>query len=133
MARENDASWVLVLEGTDGMLEGQGIRIAPGDAIVVGRSRSCDVSTRRSRRFLSSSEEEQRRILDDEDFLKVSRRHMEVRYIRRGRVEIRDLSRNGTFVNGRRIGTTFVDPTESGGVELRMATTETFRLGPAEA
>ena len=65
----------LQLTGTEGMLRNDSMVIRLGETVVVGRSRSCDFSTRRSKRFLSASEEEQKRILDERSFNKVSRHH----------------------------------------------------------
>jgi pSer/pThr/pTyr-binding forkhead associated (FHA) protein len=120
----------LVLEGTDGLLAGHRIRIGRGASVVVGRSRACQLSTRRSRAFLTAPEEEQIRILSDRRFLKVSRRHVEISHLEDGRIEIRDLSKNGTFVNGNRINRVLLKELGDG-LEIRLAESEILNLTPS--
>ena len=120
----------LDLVGTAGLLKGHRLRIPLGESVVVGRSRSCDMSTRRSRPFLRATEEVQRRILADRDFLMVSRRHVQVTFLAPDRIEIRDLSKNGTFVDDRRVDRAILSDIEGKGVEIRLSRSETFRLRP---
>ncbi|MCU0725009.1 MAG: FHA domain-containing protein [Planctomycetes bacterium] len=105
---------------------GRGDRL--GQSIVVGRSRSCDVSTRKSKRFRKASEEEQRAILAARSFLRVSRQHVKITWISRETVEIEDLSRNGTFVDGGRVDRLNLPLPGPDGVEIRLAEVEKFRL-----
>lgn len=123
-----DPEFLLELIGTAGLLKGHRIHIPLGESVVVGRSRSCDLSTRRSKPFLRANEEAQRRILADRAFLMVSRRHVQVTCHAADRIEIRDLSKNGTFVNERRVDRAILDRLEDGGVEIRLSRSETFRL-----
>ena len=123
-----DRDLLLELIGTDGLLKGHRIRIPLGESVVVGRSRSCTMSTRRSKTFLRASEEVQRRILADRTFLMVSRRHVQVTFHAKDNIEIRDLSKNGTFVNDRRVDRAILDGVDDGGVEIRLSRSETFRL-----
>ncbi len=133
-----DAGVRLELIGTDGLLKGHRIIVPLGESVVVGRSRGCDFSTRRSRAFHRASEETQRRILADRSFLMVSRRHMQVTFHSEDRIEIRDLSKNGTFVDDRRIDRLLLDGLTDGGltdggVEIRLSRSETFSLKLATA
>ena len=123
----------LALVGTDGLLKGHRILVPLGESVVVGRSRSCDLSTRRSRTFMRASEEQQRRILADRSFLMVSRRHMQVTLHSEDSIEIRDLSKNGTFVDDRRIDRLVLSGLKDGGlpdggVEIRLSRSETLSL-----
>jgi pSer/pThr/pTyr-binding forkhead associated (FHA) protein len=118
----------LVLHGETGMLAGEQVLVPLGGSVVVGRSRSCDLSTRKSRAFRQASEAEQRVILAARDFLRVSRRHVRITWRSKTQVEIRDLSRNGTWVNGVRIDRLMLPPPAEDPVEIRLANTETLRL-----
>jgi pSer/pThr/pTyr-binding forkhead associated (FHA) protein len=91
----------VVVVGQGGVLDGERRALVPGATLVVGRSRSCHLSLRKCRRFLAS--DEQPELLASEGFRRVSRVHCEIAYLPDGRVEIRDLSRNGTLVDGRRL------------------------------
>ena len=91
----------LLVVGHGGVLGGEKRALTPGTTLVVGRSRSCQLSLRKCRRFLASRD--QRDLLASEGFRRVSRVHCEIHYLPDGRVEIRDLSANGTIVDGRRI------------------------------
>jgi pSer/pThr/pTyr-binding forkhead associated (FHA) protein len=99
----------LAVEGSGKLLAGVRRVLDPGDSIVVGRSRSCDISLRRSRGFQAHPDPE--RLLDSDDFRRVSRVHCEISFAKDGTVEIRDLSRNGTEVDGTRVvGRRVVEP-----------------------
>jgi len=91
----------LLVAGHGGVLAGERRALLPGSTLVVGRSRSCQLSLRRCRAFLRSPR--QRALLASPGFQRVSRVHCEIAYLHDGRVEIRDLSRNGTLVDGRRL------------------------------
>lgn len=126
--RDYDDSDALTLAGTDGLLRDDVYRLHLGQSLLIGRSRKCDVSTRRSRTFLSSDESEQRRILADEEFLKVSRRHVRITYLARNQVEIWDLSKNGTWVNGKRVDRLLVPLIVDRPVEIRLVKSERLLL-----
>ncbi len=101
----------LLVAGTGKMLTGVRRILRPGDSIVVGRSRSCDISLRRSRAFQIHPDPV--RLLESDDFRRVSRVHCEIAFGEDGQVEIRDLSRNGTQVDGARVeGRCVLDPSE---------------------
>jgi pSer/pThr/pTyr-binding forkhead associated (FHA) protein len=123
-----DRDLLLELVGTEGLLKGHRLLIRLGESAVVGRSRGCDLSTRRSKAFLRANEETQRRILADKTFLMVSRRHVQITFHEEDRIEIRDLSKNGTFVNDRRVDRAVLDGKLDEDVELRLSRSEVFRL-----
>ena len=100
---------VLLVRGAGGLLDGVLRAVPPGRTLVVGRSRSCHLSLRRTPAF--------RRLPDplatmaSRAFLRVSRVHCEIAHVGRGRVEIHDLSANGTLVDDRRVSrSVVVDP-----------------------
>lgn len=123
----------LLLTGKDGLLRYDRMDLAPGQSVTVGRSRRCRFSLRRSRTFLTANEAEQRRILGDRDFLKVSRRHCRITYLPAGNVEVWDLSRNGTWVNGMKVDRLLLTEIPEAGVEIRLGEGETIALFPAHA
>ena len=101
------------------MLGGERHGLQPGATLVVGRSRSCQLSLRRCRGFVKS--DRQRELLASVGFQRVSRVHCEIAYLRDGRVEIRDLSRHGTLVDGRRLSRPLVIVPGDPGVEIVLS------------
>lgn len=96
----------LSIRGRGGILDGVHRVLEPATTLVVGRSRSCHLSLRRTRGFLRS--DDPGALLQSAPFRRVSRVHCEIAFLPDGRVEIRDLSQNGTVVDGRRIDRTYV-------------------------
>ena len=119
-----EAEQVAMLLGTAGMAEGETYVLAEGVEIVIGRSRSCPVSMRRAANYLRSSASVRD---NDHDFNTVSRRHVRL-FIAAGKVDIEDLSSNGTFIGGEPLtGRITVDLT-NGPCSLRLGTRERFDL-----
>ena len=92
----------LLVRGHGGLLAGAEHTLAPGETLVVGRSRTCDLSLRATDAF--RGREDAATLLLTKEFNRLSRVHCEIAYREDGRVEIRDLSRNGTLVDGARVG-----------------------------
>jgi pSer/pThr/pTyr-binding forkhead associated (FHA) protein len=126
--RDYDSTVTLTLAGADGLLRDDVFQIRLGQSIIVGRSRKCHVSTRRSRSFLSADEMEQREILAEESFLRVSRKHTKISFLARDQVEIWDLSKNGTYVDGKRVDRLLVPVLGGDAVEIRLAKSERLLL-----
>ena len=97
----SDNSPKVVVKGMKGFLASEQEIMEVGDVIVVGRSRSADLSVRRSARLLKRDDIDE--LMRSEAFLSVSRRHVQIHYLHPDLVEVKDLSRNGTFVDGKRI------------------------------
>ena len=91
----------LLVRGHGGLLAGVKRTLAPGETLVVGRSRSCHLSLRKTRVF--EHREDAAEVLVSPDFNRVSRIHCEIEFRDDGDVEIRDLSQNGTIVGGVRV------------------------------
>lgn len=118
------ADTVPVLIGTAGIVQGESFVLQPGVAVVIGRSRSCDISLRRTAGYLQAPADSRDA---DHDFNTVSRRHARVE-VGESKVRIEDLSTNGTFVNGDHLsGASEVD-LASGICALRLGTRESFDL-----
>lgn len=119
-----EAEQVAMLLGTAGMAEGETYVLTEGIEIVIGRSRSCPVSMRRAANYLRASASVRD---NDHDFNTVSRRHVRL-FVAAGKVDIEDLSSNGTFVGGEPLtGRTTID-LSLGPCSLRLGTRERFDL-----
>ena len=95
----NQSMASLSIHGIHGWVNGAHYPLADGDTLVIGRSRSCDISLRRTEGYL----DQPRRVRDgDVDFNTVSRRHLRLR-LERNVLKVEDLSSNGTWVNGERL------------------------------
>src|SRR5262245_22995924 len=93
-ARSATSGRRVLVEGRGGLLDGVRIALAPNVPFAVGRSRSCDVSFRRAPAFVKREDKE--RLLRSHAFNRISRIHLEMTLLADGRVEVRDLSHNGT-------------------------------------
>ena len=91
----------LSLRGLGALAEGQHVKLGLGASIVVGRSRHCDWSLRRAPQYLMSDAGGRRAIKGDLAFTSVSRCHARLTYVAPDRVELENLSGNGTLVDGR--------------------------------
>jgi len=100
MAANGDDQYVR-LRGVRGFLEGEERLLKRGDEIVVGRSRSADLSVRRATKFLERMDRND--LSCSEAWRTVSRQHARIAYYRADHIVIEDLSANGTFVDGERI------------------------------
>lgn len=115
---------VAALIGTAGMADGEAYVLADGMEIVIGRSRSCPVSLRRTVNYLRASPAVRD---NDHDFNTVSRRHLRI-FVAASKADLEDLSSNGTFISGEALsGRTTVDLSQ-GPCSLRLGTRERFDL-----
>ncbi len=96
-----DRSLQLTLKGTSGLLDGEVCPVQLGQSVTVGRSRHCDFSLKKTKRFLLGTD--RRAILAGEAFRSVSRQHLRVSFVNETMVELVNLGRNGTIVDGKRI------------------------------
>ncbi len=118
------ADSVPVLIGTAGIVQGESFVLAPGVAVVIGRSRSCDISLRRTAGYMKAPIDTRDA---DHDFNTVSRRHARVE-VGESKVRIEDLSTNGTFVNGDHLSGSAEVDLANGVCALRLGTRESFDL-----
>lgn len=115
---------VAALIGTAGMADGETYVLADGTEIVIGRSRNCPVSLRRTANYLRASPAVRD---NDHDFNTVSRRHLRI-FVAAGKADLEDLSSNGTYVSEEALsGRITVDLTQ-GPCSLRLGTRERFDL-----
>ena len=92
---------VLVVRGLRGFLRGEERRVAVGESLLIGRSRSADLSTRRAPKLRARPDAA--KVIGTPAFLTVSRRHAMLHHVAPGVIEITDLSSNGTYVDGKKI------------------------------
>ena len=103
---------VLTLTGTRGAAKGLSLSLPEGEALI-GRSRSCGLSLSKISATCRS----------------VSKRHAVLRLGEDGKLEIEDLSRHGTFLDGDRIETATLTDLAWRRHTLRLGRTATFRIG----
>lgn len=115
----------LRIRGTRGYLDGETAVVSPGEAWVIGRSRACDLSLRKSRRWVDSGRPESEA---EQEFKAVSRRHVRIRVVDDGQAEIEGLGRNGTYVDGVRIDRVLLTDLRERAHELRLGPEETATL-----
>ena len=94
------------LVGIGGYSKGEKYPLKYGKTLVVGRSRSADFSLRRLESYLSLPAEE--RDADDK-FRTVSGRHFEITMYNLESIELKNLSPNGTLVDGNAVDATVFD------------------------
>lgn len=86
--------------GKSGLFAGEESVVHLGQRVVVGRSRMCDLSVARTSECLRLGKEalEQHR-----SYRKISRKHLSICLVDADRLEVEDLSTNGTAVDGYRV------------------------------
>lgn len=113
--------WI-TLRGVGELADGQQLKLAVGETIVVGRSRHCDWSLRRTPMFLKSDRDARKAIEADTLYSSVSRKHVRISYLAPDMLEIENLSGNGTLVDGRSVDKVVL-------TDIRRAS-HTIQLGP---
>ena len=118
------ADLIPVLIGTAGFVVGECFVLPDGADLVLGRSRSCDISLRRAAAYLQAPAQMRD---DDHDFNTVSRRHVRVQ-VKNSHVTVQDLSTNGVFINDEPLQQSRDLDLTSGSYSVRLGTREAFRL-----
>ncbi|GMV79860.1 MAG: hypothetical protein AMXMBFR7_10440 [Planctomycetota bacterium] len=113
------------LVGTSGHFTGEVFPLEYGKTIAVGRSRTADFSLRRTQKYRDQKPEDRE---SDADAKTVSAKHFEITMYNLGSIEIRNLSSNGTFVDGKRIDTLIVDDVAKKSHEIRFGKDEVLKL-----
>jgi pSer/pThr/pTyr-binding forkhead associated (FHA) protein len=115
---------VPVLIGTLGLVTGECFILSDGADLIVGRSRSCDISLRRSDGYVKATAESRD---SDHEFNTVSRRHTRLQ-VHDAVIRVQDLSTNGTFCNDEPVQQSKEIDLNSGDVVLRLGTRESFQM-----
>ncbi|MEE8105101.1 MAG: FHA domain-containing protein [Planctomycetota bacterium] len=116
----------IILVGIKGFLEGEHLILKLGESCVVGRSRKADISLKKARKFRERSDWP--KLAKTERFLSVSRRHLRIHFLHPDLVEIEDLSKNGTLVDGRRVDRIGLTDVRTTPHEIRVGSMEKLRL-----
>ena len=119
------AGGMLLVVGVDGMVEGEVFRVPLGSQVVVGRSRSCDISLRKCLKYLSLDPEERAR---NKHFQTVSRQHLQISVERPDHIELENLGANGSTFDGKPVEKMIVTDLPGNPRELILGTKEKFRL-----
>jgi len=114
-----------VLVGVEGFIRGEEYPLWRGATVVIGRSRSCDISLRRCRSWLALDPAKRD---EEKDFKTVSRKHVRLSYIGEDSIEIEDLSSNGTFLDGHRVTRAVIHNLRERSHELVLGSREKLRL-----
>ncbi len=114
-----------ILVGIEGFVQGEEYPLWRGATVVVGRSRSCDISLRRCKAWLALDPQKRN---EQSDFKTVSRKHVRISYADDNNIEIEDLSSNGTFLNGEKVSRVAIHNLRERSHELLLGTREKFRL-----
>jgi len=110
----------LRLAGRAGLIEGETLKISLGESVVVGRSRTCDLSLKKTPRYLRDAGGERARIQASLAFRATSRRHVRLSYVAPDVVEVENLSPNGTLVDGHRVDRFRLSDVRTATHELRL-------------
>lgn len=114
----------LVLKGTNGIAEGEIFYIRYGEIVIIGRGHECDISYRKFDKYPQRESE-------NKGLLAVSRKHLRIAFYNTHSVELKDLSSNGTYLNGKQIKKrAFIThiATNETPYEIKLGHTETFIL-----
>ncbi len=106
------------------MVEGECFLLDQGVDLIIGRSRSCDISLRRTTAYLKTPPAARD---SDHDFNTVSRRHLRI-LVNAANAALQDLSTNGTFYNGEPLKDLLTVDLHAGASTIRLGTRETFQL-----
>ncbi len=96
---------VPTLVGISGHFKGQLYPLEYGKAMIVGRSRMVDISLRRTQKYRLLSEAEREK---DEAAQTVSGKHVQVTMFNLSSIEVKNLSPNGTRVDGKPVDVTMI-------------------------
>src|ERR1051325_12059718 len=116
---------VPTLVGTGGHFQGQLYPLEYGKPMIVGRSRMVPVSLRRTEKYRLMNDEQREK---DESAQTVSSKHFQITMFNLGSIEIKNLSPNGTQLDGKVIETALISDIATHPHEIRFGTDEVFRL-----
>jgi hypothetical protein len=113
------------LVGVTGHFKDEVFALEYGKTISVGRSREADFSLRRTEKYRAQSPVERE---NDATALTVSGKHFQITMYNLGSIEIKNLSPNGTLVDGKEIETFLVDDVTKHTHEIRFGQDEVLQL-----
>ncbi|MFH1227674.1 MAG: FHA domain-containing protein [Planctomycetota bacterium] len=110
----------LVLKGIKGIAQNEIFYVQYGQIVNIGRASYCEISYQKFKAYPKNEEEE--------PTLNISREHLRISFFNTHSVQLKDLSSNGTFVNGRAIRKIFITDIFDKSYEIKLGPTETFLL-----
>lgn len=114
------------LVGIEGLVKGSIFPIEDGNEIIVGRSRSCDISLRKLDSYKSMEPADREK---DHDFNTVSRSHIRIQVIKDNLIRCEDISTNGTYCNDELVTEPIdIDLTSDQETIIRLGARESFKL-----
>ncbi len=119
---------VPILIGSSGLVTGESFVLGDPCDVVIGRSRSCEVSLQSARRYLGLSDDERARL---DDFNSVSRRHVRLTVIG-SRARLDNLSQAGTVCNDQRFDRVLDVDLAAGPAVIRLSANESLTLALAD-
>lgn len=121
----NAKTTTILIQGVRGLAKGEKFRLQEGQTIVIGRSRKCDFSLRRSFAYLRLTPQERSQ---QKNFQAISRQHCRISFINKSTLEIEDISRHGTQVNGKEIRRVIITDIDRKTYHLLLGKTEELSL-----
>lgn len=115
-----DDSHYLIVEGRSGVGAGERVKVSLGESVLVGRSRACEFSLKKTPRFLKDEGGARAKIRASLGYRSVSRRHCRVTYLAPDLAEVENLSCNGTLVDGHRVDRVVLGDVRSAPHEIRL-------------
>jgi len=112
----------LILNGVYGSVKGKKFIINEGQSVMVGRSRGCDIILE------SGSGVDETEDHSSKHFQTISRRHLKITYHSDVKVELEDLSANGTMLDGEKIEKIFLADVTTESHSLLLGSREKFLL-----
>ena len=96
------------------------MKVPLGATVTLGRGRRCEISLKKSARYLLSAGSDRAAIRSRLAYRSVSRRHCSVTFVSPSVVEIENHSPNGTYVDGRAVTCVRLDDIQRMAHELRL-------------
>jgi hypothetical protein len=127
-SEQSPVAKIPVLIGSSGMVSGESFVLSDPCDVVIGRSRSCEVSLQSARRYQDLSDEQRAKL---DDFNTVSRRHVRLTVLG-PRARFENLSQSGTICNEQRFDRAFECDLEHAPAVIRLSAHEALTLVLAE-
>jgi len=113
------------LVGVGGHFEGETFKLQYGKAHIVGRSRTVDFCLRRAAKYRALDQKQKEA---DEAAQTVSGKHFQIKMYNLGSIEIKNLSPNGTKLDGKIIETAVISDVATKAHEISFGLNEVLRL-----
>ena len=124
-ARLSTMQRIPTLVGISGHFIGEVYPLEYGKPLTVGRSRTADFSLRRTLRYKNQDQAARDK---DESAQTISSKHFQITMYNLRSIEIKNLSPNGTQLDGKPVETALISDIASHPHEIRFGTDEVFRL-----